>query len=82
MSALMKNLYRFLIIYYQFIIVKNMNQKTAKRLRKATKLAREIIAGEKSGENKRSLKTLFNRVKKHYLALNSRQRADFKNRRV
>jgi len=59
-----------------------MNQKTAKRLRKATKLAREIIAGEKSGENKRSFKLMFNRIKKHYLSLNSKGRTDFKNKRV
>ena len=59
-----------------------MNQKTVKRLRKATKLAREIIAGEKSGENRRSFKTLFNRVKKHYLAMNSKERGRFKNRQI
>ena len=59
-----------------------MNQKTVKRLRKATKLAREIIVGEKSGENKRSFKRLFDRVKKHYLSLNSKQRRDFKSRKI
>jgi len=59
-----------------------MNQKTVKRLRKATKLAREIIVGEKSGENKRSFKRLFDRVKKHYNSLNSKQRRDFKSRKI
>lgn len=82
MSVLTKNLDKTLIIYYQFIIVKNMNQKTVKRLRKATRQAQEILHGEENGGNKRLFKSTFNRVKKHYLALNSRQRADFKNRRV
>ena len=59
-----------------------MNQKTVKRLRKATKLAREILAGEKSGENRRLAKRLFNRVKKHYLAMNSKERGNFKNRQI
>ena len=55
-----------------------MNQKTVKRLRKATKIANEVINGRAIGENKR----LFRRIKNHYNSLNSRQRADFKNRRV
>lgn len=59
-----------------------MNQKTVKRLRRATKLAQEILHGEENGVSKRLLKTTFNRVKKHYNSLNTKQRADFKNRRV
>jgi hypothetical protein len=51
-----------------------MNQKTVKRLRKATRILEKLGDGKKSGENKR----LFRHIKKHYLSMNSDERRDFK----
>lgn len=59
-----------------------MNQKTAKRLRKAVRIVGEMTNGKENGESKEFPSYLYTKIKKHYLGLNSKGRADFKNSRV